>query len=310
MSVTRLAWRLANSIALLAISLIAAPLHAQTNFYDCFWNAYHSQPTPAAPSAPFAHQFAARVVALDASLLTQATVTLPGGAPTQTLSDLGNGYYLWQSATFAAESELLTSFPAGIYTHSISGGDLGDQSATLERPETDLYTSTIPAFTEDSWNSMQHVDAGMDFDLSFNSFLPGAGSNLGLTFVTLYDPDGHVVFNELYPNETTSTIIPANTLLPGRAYTAVLFFSSRIELPGGLTNSTSIVGFDRVTAAPLTTIAICAADFNADTGVDFFDYLDFVAAFSSNDPAADFNADTVIDFFDYLDFVASFSTGC
>jgi hypothetical protein len=54
----------------------------------------------------------------------------------------------------------------------------------------------------------------------------------------------------------------------------------------------------------------CAADFNADTVVDFFDYLDFVAAFSSNDPAADFNADTVIDFFDYLDFVAAFSSGC
>jgi hypothetical protein len=54
----------------------------------------------------------------------------------------------------------------------------------------------------------------------------------------------------------------------------------------------------------------CPADFNADTVVDFFDYLDFVAAFSSNDPAADFNADAVIDFFDYLDFVASFSSGC
>jgi hypothetical protein len=54
----------------------------------------------------------------------------------------------------------------------------------------------------------------------------------------------------------------------------------------------------------------CAADFNADGTLDFFDYLDFVAAFSSNAPAADFNADTVIDFFDYLDFVAAFSTGC
>ncbi|MBU6414393.1 MAG: hypothetical protein KGS45_13095 [Planctomycetes bacterium] len=54
----------------------------------------------------------------------------------------------------------------------------------------------------------------------------------------------------------------------------------------------------------------CTADFNADTIVDFFDYLDFVAAFSSNDPVADFNADTVIDFFDYLDFVAAFSSGC
>jgi hypothetical protein len=54
----------------------------------------------------------------------------------------------------------------------------------------------------------------------------------------------------------------------------------------------------------------CPADFNGDTVVDFFDYLDFVAAFSSNDPTADFNGDTVIDFFDYLDFVAAFSTGC
>jgi murein tripeptide amidase MpaA len=54
----------------------------------------------------------------------------------------------------------------------------------------------------------------------------------------------------------------------------------------------------------------CAADFNTDGVTDFFDYLDFVAAFSSSSPAADFNGDSVIDFFDYLDFVAAFSTGC
>jgi hypothetical protein len=54
----------------------------------------------------------------------------------------------------------------------------------------------------------------------------------------------------------------------------------------------------------------CAADFNADTVVDFFDYLDFVAAFSTNDPTSDFNSDGTIDFFDYLDFVADFSVGC
>ncbi|MBU6413405.1 MAG: hypothetical protein KGS45_08010 [Planctomycetes bacterium] len=54
----------------------------------------------------------------------------------------------------------------------------------------------------------------------------------------------------------------------------------------------------------------CPAGFNQDSVVDFFDYLDFVAAFSSNSPGADFNADTVTDFFDYLDFVAAFSSGC
>ncbi|MBU6412255.1 MAG: hypothetical protein KGS45_02170 [Planctomycetes bacterium] len=54
----------------------------------------------------------------------------------------------------------------------------------------------------------------------------------------------------------------------------------------------------------------CASDFNADGISDFFDYLDFVADFSSGDARADFNVDGVIDFFDYLDFVAAFSSGC
>lgn len=54
----------------------------------------------------------------------------------------------------------------------------------------------------------------------------------------------------------------------------------------------------------------CPADFNADTVTDFFDYLDFVAAFAANEPAADFNVDSVVDFFDYLDFVAAFAAGC
>ena len=55
---------------------------------------------------------------------------------------------------------------------------------------------------------------------------------------------------------------------------------------------------------------ICAADFNHDGIIDFFDYLDFVDAFSANDPSSDYNGDEVIDFFDYLDFVDVFSTGC
>jgi hypothetical protein len=53
----------------------------------------------------------------------------------------------------------------------------------------------------------------------------------------------------------------------------------------------------------------CAADFNGDQQVDFFDYLDFASAFDAEDPSADFNGDNQVDFFDYLDFVAAFD-GC
>jgi fibronectin-binding autotransporter adhesin len=54
----------------------------------------------------------------------------------------------------------------------------------------------------------------------------------------------------------------------------------------------------------------CQADFNNDGTADFFDYLDFVAAFDAEDPSADFNNDGTVDFFDYLDFVAAFDIGC
>ncbi len=62
--------------------------------------------------------------------------------------------------------------------------------------------------------------------------------------------------------------------------------------------------------ASVTVTVQPTADFNGDTSIDFFDYLDFVAAFSNGDPGADFNGDTSIDFFDYLDFVAAFSGTC
>lgn len=54
----------------------------------------------------------------------------------------------------------------------------------------------------------------------------------------------------------------------------------------------------------------CIADFNRDGQLDFFDYLDFIAAFASGSIAADFNDDGQVDFFDYLDFVAAFAQGC
>jgi endonuclease/exonuclease/phosphatase family metal-dependent hydrolase len=95
----------------------------------------------------------------------------------------------------------------------------------------------------------------------------------------------------------TSLSIPAGVLNECQTY----FWGVTATNSGGSTASTpSSFTFD--TFRP--------ADFNADGTIDFFDYLDFVAAFSNDDPAADFNVDGSIDFFDYLDFVAAFSQGC
>jgi hypothetical protein len=61
------------------------------------------------------------------------------------------------------------------------------------------------------------------------------------------------------------------------------------------------------------TLTICAADFNCDGFLDFFDYDAFVECFETevcSGGTADFNADGFVDFFDYDDFVAAFETGC
>jgi hypothetical protein len=57
-------------------------------------------------------------------------------------------------------------------------------------------------------------------------------------------------------------------------------------------------------------VVLCPADFNADSVIDFFDYLDYVEAFAAEQPAADLNTDGQVDFFDYLDFVQAFDAGC
>ena len=57
-------------------------------------------------------------------------------------------------------------------------------------------------------------------------------------------------------------------------------------------------------------VPACRVDFDLNGQLDFFDYLDFVDALSSNLPGSDFNGDSTVDFFDYLDFVDSYSRGC
>ena len=64
------------------------------------------------------------------------------------------------------------------------------------------------------------------------------------------------------------------------------------------------------TPSSVANLTYCGGDFNCDGVVDFFDYLDFVDAFSLNSPNADFNGDGFVDFFDYLDFADAYSLGC
>lgn len=87
-----------------------------------------------------------------------------------------------------------------------------------------------------------------------------------------------------------------------------------LSIPSPVATTTYFVRWENqcaLTSCQSVTVTVLeqAADFNQDGNVDFFDYLDFVDAYSANDPSADFNGDSAIDFFDYLDFVDAYSLG-
>jgi hypothetical protein len=59
-----------------------------------------------------------------------------------------------------------------------------------------------------------------------------------------------------------------------------------------------------------STITVCMADLNCDTGVNVADYLAFLQVYASADPRADMTGDGAINVADYLRFLQRFAAGC
>lgn len=70
------------------------------------------------------------------------------------------------------------------------------------------------------------------------------------------------------------------------------------------TNSGSAYIFDITDCLP------CRADFNGDGRLDTLDFLEFLNAFSANDPRADFDGNGQVNTLDFLAFLNAFNEGC
>jgi hypothetical protein len=148
-----------------------------------------------------------------------------------------------------------------------------------------VYRSTDGGLT---WSNQSSVDTPPFRQMIVDPLLPNTlyGANLNNGTVLISENDG-------------GTFSPFSNGLIGQGGPGVLITGGSIRKLYYGTSSGAFV-------TPIR----CPSDFNADNVVDFFDYLDFVQAFSGNAAESDFNADGVIDFFDYLDFVAAFNTPC
>ncbi|MDX2147802.1 MAG: hypothetical protein SFZ23_09800 [Planctomycetota bacterium] len=86
-----------------------------------------------------------------------------------------------------------------------------------------------------------------------------------------------------------------------------LYPPSNVVVPGYWSPSSDVA---RLMANALNYAAGCPADLDGNNQIDFFDYLEFVAAFAEESIRADFDCNNQIDLFDYLGFAADFASGC
>ncbi|MFO0861109.1 MAG: hypothetical protein U0570_11165 [Phycisphaerales bacterium] len=298
------------------LALCASAVSAQgaVLFFDIFYNVFYYQTTSSPPSEYSATNFAARLIAQDGDVGEAAFSPL--GADPFPLPEIAPSYFLYQD-NFATEAEALDRYPAGTYGFFISGGSLGDQSGFITRFGGPFWCEEVPAFTEGTFDAMQSVDASQDFVVAFNTFVAPGPANIGITFFAIFDESGAVVYLTSFGPDVGSANIPVGTLLPGKTYSAVIYFSSRVEEPSDdFGGTTEIIGFDRVTSAPLITRPNCVGDLNADGFVDDSDFVLFVVGYDildCADPAmpadcpADLNRDGFVDDSDFVLFVAAYN---
>jgi hypothetical protein len=178
------------------------------------------------------------------------------------------------------------------YTMSMSGGGGPDSSGSATFTNKCQFTFTVNQAATYTLNGQFSTGPSVSVDFSL------VGPNTNLT--------GHA-------DGTTAPVTfsdATGNLAPG-SYTITLNGTGTISYVGPGGNGSGAGGTIPCISFVVTPAGGgCSADFNNDSVVDFFDYLDFVDAFANNDPSSDFNNDSVIDFFDYLDFVDAFSVGC
>ncbi len=211
------------------------------------------------------------------------------------------------------------------------GGGMILKSGDILRIETfeafDDGPGTDAVWNNISWSFQTAAITDLGNFESLSTIRTSGGAGFGTdTEIALYNSDGLLLRTNDDFGGTSGSGFSGLALADGIYYLAITpydsFFSNGLARPGFAGTGSFDLSFnglqvDQDVLAAYSTLLYkftigpeCVADFNGDGRLDFFDYLDFVDAFSSALPAADFNGDGIVDFFDYLDFVDAFSIGC
>ena len=196
-------------------------------FYEVTKGAFLVQTSAALPAlqsnAPFALLAAAEKCSSIG--LTNAALRLPGGT-TVPLQTNRNGFTL--VAAYASQALLDAAYPDGTYTLTMQTMSDGAKAAPLV-----VVSNGVPSPHVGNWAAAQTINADADFLLQWDPFTNGTAADW--IKLTVRDYASDVVFetaNPLSPGQAgllngtnSGVVIPRETLIPGRTYSAELMFA-------------------------------------------------------------------------------------
>ncbi|HEY6226827.1 MAG TPA: Ig-like domain-containing protein [Verrucomicrobiae bacterium] len=166
-------------------------------------------------------------------IVTNGSITLPGGAQTPLINQIG--YYIL-SGTYDTETALESAYPAGNYTLRFNQTGQPERVIAETMPATPAVVPKIVNYA-----AAQSIDPTKEFTLQWNPFSPLPSG--AFVTVVITDDLGRLVF--LAPNpciprtldpSATSVTIPTNYFTAGRKYNGQIvfggmFYTSTTDVP-------------------------------------------------------------------------------
>jgi hypothetical protein len=233
-------------IALTTAAVILGPAigsgQAQVALYETFKSEFFVQSNDVSMPSSDLYSFVPRLTVKEPTDVTNVSVVAPNNSLALTTTD--GLTYSASPAPLLTKAQLDSAYPNSIYTFFVAGGTLGSESGSLDIPP-DNYPNAVPQFVGGTFSRLQNLNVHQPNELTWNGFGNSIGANTPLTFLTIYDQSGAVVYETQGSNSLTQVLLPAGALLPSTTYQMDLAFSNRqVQSVGAFGGTFTSVAFD------------------------------------------------------------------
>jgi hypothetical protein len=246
---------LVNVVAVFFGMTVVAPVvaHAEISFVDMFRSNSFVQTGNGNTLSTNGSFLSLSLTSVGANDYSAVQTTYPGPASPVVLAPNSPTVFQFQTPAYPTQAAMDADFPHGNYSYQAT--KTGGSDTTGFTYSADAYPLTLPYLTGTNFGDLQGMNPAAAFSLQFSPFTPSPAASESFLFLTVFDTVANAfVFNSSFqPTTTAGLTLPANTLLPKRAYLYELIFSDRVLTPATGSDFDAQLGFDVRTTGSFTT---------------------------------------------------------